>query len=107
MTTTAPTLVEPTQGDKESADILIEDLIGVPEIDRRMVVAEFLLTHRLSTRSAVVEECAAIAENAGKTWHAKEQRYRKAGNPGPYLGTPTGFSIAAAIRKLKESDNAG
>lgn len=113
MTTTAPTLVEPTQGDRDRAaafyrkhlarpnEVPVADAMRAGHVDESPLIQAFA-THRLSTRSAVVEECAAIAEEAIRSVAPLTTPIASMIEVGTIL-----INLPTAIRKLKESDNAG
>jgi len=66
----------------------------------RLTGLQVIARHRIAAARAAIEAAAEASEAIGKKWHRKAQGYRKAGNMGPYLGEPTGYSIATAIRSL-------
>lgn len=67
------------------------------EADDHSLVQAFA-RHRQAAEKAQQERDAGVCEKVVADWQEKTKLYRSRGNNGPYLGEPTGWSIATAIR---------
>jgi len=60
-----------------------------------------LQTKLAEARDKALDEAASLMQSKHDDWRALEAKYRSSGNNGPYLGGPSYYEAARAIRALK------